>query len=448
MNRIPVIVALLFTCLAFPAWTEAQAPPPIRLTLDDAVARGLATSHRLAEVRARQEGAEAAVTGAQVADRPIVSAMAGYTRTNHVPEFGFLQPSGKREVFYPDIPDNMVTRVSMQWPIYTSGRVDALERAATAEVQAIAADMETARADLRLEMVRAYWAVATAREAVRVLEESSTRAEAQLTDSRRRFEVGLIPPNDVSSFEAQRSRERAQLIEASNLRESALIELRRLIGVEPEVVIDLADRLDDVVAGIAESATGSVPDAITEAVSRRPERKALTFRLGGVDARRQAALTATKPTIGLGAGVDYASPNPRIFPRTDKWNDSWDVSVNVSWIFWDSGRAKAQAAEANAAATAIRERIAEFDSLVAADIRQRQLDIASGTAMVQAASDAVRSAAEARRIVADRFRAGVATSTDVLVVQVALLETELARTRALANLRLAQARWQRAVGTP
>ena len=78
--------------------------------------------------------------------------------------------------------------------------------------------------------------------------------------------------------------------------------------------------------------------------------------------------------------------------------------------------------------------------------RQRLLDLESSQAMVRAAADAVRSAAEARRVVADRFSAGVATSTDVLVAQVALLETELARTRALAALRLAEARLERSVG--
>ena len=124
------------------------------------------------------------------------------------------------------------------------------------------------------------------------------------------------------------------------------------------------------------------------------------------------------------------------------------MSVNVSWPFWDSGRTKAQVAEAEAAVAATRERIAEFDSLAAADVRQRLLDVDSTAAMVRAASDAVLSAAEARRVIADRFNAGVATSTDVLVAQVALLESELARTRALAGVRLAEARLHRALGKP
>ena len=447
MTRIPFPAIVFIACVAGADLSHAQSPPAIRLTLDDAIARGFETSHRLAEIRAREQGAHAAVRGAHAADQPIVSATAGYTRTNHVPEFAFVQPNGGRLVVYPDIPDNIVTRVAFQWPIYTSGRADAIERAAAAEAQAIAADIETARADLRLEIVRAYWAAATAREAVRVLEEAATRADAQVTDARRRFEVGLIPPNEVSSLEAQRSRERAQLIEASNIREATLIDLRRLIGVDPATVLELADRLDGTSLTNLANAT-NLTNPIGAAVRQRPERKALNLRLGGLEERQKAAMTANKPMIGLGGGVDYANPNPRIFPRKGEWQESWDVSVNVNWAFWDSGRTKAQVAEAEAAVAATRERIAEFDSLAAADIRQRLLDIDSTAAMVRAASDAVASAAEARRVVADRFNAGVATSTDLLVAQVALLESELARTRALANVRLAEARLDRVLGKP
>jgi outer membrane protein TolC len=442
--------ALACFLLAVASVASAQTPP-LRLTVSDAIARGLENSHRLAEARAREQGARAAANSVDLTRKPIVGASLGYTRTNHVTEFSVPQPGGNRLVVYPDIPDNVLSRLSFQWPIYTAGRIDALERAAIAEADAAGADIQTTRADLRLEIVRAYWAAVTAREAVRVLEESAARSDAQLTDARNRFDVGLLPPNEVSSLEAQRSRERAQLIEASNLRESALIELRRLIGAPADQVIELADSLDQGASGAlgAEGALGA-QDAVVElakqALNSRSERKALNLRLDSAQARKEAALTGTKPTINFAGGVDYAKPNARIFPKTREWQESWDVGVLVNWNFYDSGRAKSLAAEAEAAATATRERIAEFDSVVAADIRQRLLDLDSSQAVVRAATDAVRSAADARRVVTDRFTAGVATSTDVLVAQVALLESELTRTRALAGVRLAEARLERALG--
>ena len=447
MTRHTITLVTLFSLSTItPVWAQST----IRLSLDEAIARGFANSHRLAEMRAREQGAQAAATTADLARKPIVGTSASYTRTNHVTEFSVPQPNGTRLVVYPDIPDNFMSRASFQWPIFTSGRIDALERAAIAEAQAAGADIEATRADLRLEIVRAYWAAVTAKEAERVLEESSARAEKQLTDARQRFDVGLIPPNEVSSLEAQRSRERAQLIEASNLREAALIELRRLVAAPPETIIELTDRLEEPGSRGSIGSTGSTGEVqvlVKQALEARPERKAMSFRLGGAEERQRAALSATRPAVNLTGGVDFGNPNPRIFPRTREWQESWDVGVSVNWNFWDFGRARSQAAEAAAVATAVRERIAEFDSIVSADIRQRLLDVESSQAMVRAANDAVRSAAEARRVVTDRFGAGVATSTDVLVAQVALLETELTRTRALAGVRLAEARLERALGT-
>jgi outer membrane protein TolC len=434
----------LLTLLVVVFATTAHAQPaPVRLSLADAVTRGLENSHRIAEAKAREEGAKAAATSAGLANKPIVGASASYTRTNHVEEFSFPRPDGTRLVVYPDIPDNVMSRVSFQWPIFTSGRTDALERAAEAEAQAAGADIETARADLRFEITRAYWAAVTAREAERVLEESQVRAEAQLKDARQRFDVGLIPPNEVSSLEAQRSRERAQLLEAANQRDAALVELRRLTGVDPEAVIELTDRVENSALTPKQyNVTGLMGDAL----DKRPELKALASRLSGAESRLRAAASGNKPTVNLLGGVDYANPNPRIFPRKGEWQPSWDVGVNVNWNFIDFGRTRAQMAEVSASIKAAHERIAETESIISADVRQRFLDMDSAMQVVRATDDAIKSATEARRVVSDRFSAGVATSTDVIVAQVALLETELARTRALANLRLAEARLERSLG--
>ena len=83
---------------------------------------------------------------------------------------------------------------------------------------------------------------------------------------------------------------------------------------------------------------------------------------------------------------------------------------------------------------------------VDADVRERAADLSSAQAAIAAAEVGVRSAEEARRVVADRFSAGVATNTDVIDAQLSLLQAELDRTRAFANVHLAAARLDRATG--
>jgi outer membrane protein TolC len=411
------------------------------LTLEEAIARGLANSHRLAELEARREGAEAVEAGRHAASKPLVALSAGYTRTNHVDEFGITVPGLPPRIIYPDIPDNLRTRLDLQWPIYTGGRNDALARAARAERDAAGEDLAAARADLRLEITRAFWALVTARETETVVAGSLRSMEAHVADLRTRLEQGLIPPNDVLSAEAQQSRARLLAIEAGNARAVADADLHRLLGVDGEAPVEP-------LATLAPTPAPNEPASslIEAALQSRPERRALSGRVAASQARGLAVAAAAKPQVGVAGGYDYARPNPRIFPRTGDWRDSWDVSVNVNWLIWDGGRRRAEQAEALAATRGAESRVADFDRQLAFEVRQRRLEADSSRAAIAAADDGLRSATEARRVVGERFNAGVAISTDLLDAEVAVLQAGLDRTRALATARLADARLQRALG--
>lgn len=439
----PVAAVAFASALACAMSGAAQTLPaaPLQLTLEDAVRRGLETSHRIAEAVARGQAAEAVIGERRAAALPQVAAQGGYTRTNHVDTFGILLPNNQLRVIYPDIPDNYRTRLDLQWPIYTGGRVDALERAARIEATASGDDVATARADLTLEITRAFWALVTATESLRVVEESVTRIDAHLRDVRNQLDAGLVPPNDVLSVEAQESRQRMLAIQARGARDVAEAELARLVGLPPGSSLAVAASEG---AGAAPSDTA---DALLDAArQRRSERAALMRRIASADERTHAAAAGTRPTVAVGGGWDYARPNPRIFPREEAWRTSWDASINVSWPLLDGGRARSEIAEATASSRALQERLADFDLALAVEVRQRLTDVTSTRAAVSAAEDAVRSATEARRVVGDRFNAGVATSTDVLDAQVVLLQAELDRTQAVANARLADARLARTVG--
>ena len=404
------------------------------LTLEDAIARGLRYSARLAELQARQEAATAVQAGRAAAKLPIISAQAGYTRTNHVDPYALLAPGPSLRVLYPDVPNNYRARLDLQWPIYTWGRADALERAAMAEANASAEDVAAARADLVLEITRAYWAVVTAGETERVLAAAVRSLDAHVDDLKVRLDQGLISPNDLLSAQAQRSRERVAAIEADVTRQTTEADLRRLIGGDgPIQPADLS------------AATSTATPDVTLA---RPERRALDQRLEAAREREGAVRASGKPQIFVGGGYDYARPNPRIFPRADQWENSWDASVNLSWTLWDGGRRGAEQAEAAATARAVSARIDEFDRQATFELQARRLEVTASRAAIDAAQEGIDAAVEARRVVAERYRAGVATSTEVLDSEVAVLQAQLDRTRALASHRLAEARFARASGTP
>jgi outer membrane protein TolC len=439
---------LVVLAIGFIGWSPraAEAQTPLALSLEDAITRALEQSPRLAEARAR-EAAAALVPEIRAAEgRPTVNAIAGILRTNHVEEFGVRQPDGSLRVIFPDLPTNYRVRTEAVVPLYTGGRVDALVRAAEAEGHAVSAEVAGTDADVRLVTTEFYWALVTARERRGVLEQAMVRAEAMVGDARGRVDAGVASPDEVLTAEAQRARQSVGLIRAGHEATMAEARLVRWLGLPADQSIAPTTPIAQAAPGVADLAARPVPALVALAIESRPERQGRFDREAAYRAAAEAAAAATKPRVVGVAAFEPARPNPRFVPRSDRWQTSWDLGVNVTWPIWDGGRSRAEATASLAQAEAVRQRGREFEAAVSLEVRERVLDLVAGREAIAASTVAVQAATEARRVLGERFAAGVATSTDVLGADVGLLEAELERASLLAALRIAEARFTRAIG--
>jgi outer membrane protein TolC len=271
--------------------------------------------------------------------------------------------------------------------------------------------------------------------------------DAWVGDVQARVTAGLLPPNDLLSAQAQRAHQNVQLIQARNAAALSEVDLARLIGVDLGQPIVATTPVDQPLAGAAGALTEATAALVAKATAARSERAGMQERQTALRATADASMAGMRPQIAGLAAIEPARPNQRYVPRSDTWNTSWDLGVNVTWAFMDGGRARADRAAAVAQSDAIGQRLRDFDSAIAVEIRQRLLDIESNRAALQAAAEAVSAATEARRVVGERFNAGVATPTDVLDAQNAVLQAELERTQVSAALRLGEARLLRAIGS-
>lgn len=422
--------------------TSASAQSTAPLTLADAITRGLSSSPRVHEARARTAAAAAARDVRKSLSGPTVSVTSGYVRTNHVDEFSVPQPGGGSRVIFPDIPNNWRVRTDVVFPLWTAGRTAALVDAATAELAAAEADEAVVEADVALEIAVTYWQVVTARATVGVLDESLTRTDAWVGDVQARVDAGVSSPHEVLQAQAYRARQRVQRIQAAQAATVAERELARLTGLPPGQRLELATPVDQPTSHVA----GTADVVYTRALEARSERAALTARQTAFRSAATAALAARRPQVGTFAGIEPARPNARFVPRTDQWHTSWDLGVSVTWSLWDNGRAKAEGALALAQSDALGHRLKEFDARLDVESEQRLLDLESGRAAVEASTEAVAAADEVHRVMRARFEEGVATSTEVLDAHIAWLEAALERTRLHATLRVAESRLVRVVG--
>lgn len=439
-----MLLAVVFSApLAAQPAGGAEAPDgaPVRLSLDEAVARASAHSARLEQLHALGEAAGAAARGARAARLPQLDLTAAYARNSNVPELILSFPGQSPRTIFPDIPDTWRTRVGIGLPLYTGGRIAGAVAATQAQQEAARFDARAGEHDLVLETTVAYWSLVTARESERVLGEAIAAYDKHLSDARNREAVGLAARNEVLAVDVERDRADLGRIQARNAAALAEADLVRLVGLSDGATIEPADP-----AGAPAPAALDLPALTAAALAARPELHALQARLDAAQANVRVQRAAGLPQASLNAGYDYARPNTRILPLSDAWNDTWSVGLNLSWNVFDGGRTSAAAAQARAQADALRQQLEDARRRVRLEVTQRGLDLAGARAALEVAERALGSARENVRVAGDRYREGVGSSTELLDAETGLLHAGLDRTAAAAGVQQALAGLQRAVG--
>jgi outer membrane protein TolC len=292
-----------------------------------------------------------------------------------------------------------------------------------------------------LETKVAYWSLVTSRDSARVLAESMRAYDAHLRDARNREQLGMAARNEVLAVEVERDRVELDKLRAEADADVAEANLRRLLDLPPATRVVAAETL--------EARALPAPDVealVAEALKLRPERQALAARVASAEAATRAERGNRLPQVALSAGYLYANPNRDIVPPTADWADTWDVGVGVTWSVLDGGRRRASEARARANADAAREQLRELDRGLRLEVTESALELRTAHARVSVAERSVASAAESLRVAADRYREGVIPSSELTDAEVAHERAALARTEALAALRTALARLERAVG--
>ena len=160
----------------------------------------------------------------------------------------------------------------------------------------------------------------------------------------------------------------------------------------------------------------------------------------------KAARSGFFPQVYLSGNYYYLRPNPRILPSLDRFKGTWDLGVSVSFDVWNWGQTKRQAEQAEARLGQAREARKALEDQAVLEVTQCRLSLARAGEKVRVAGQAVGQAEENLRVTRERFKQGVALSSDVLDAEVALLQAKLGRTQAAIDRVLAQARLEKALG--
>ena len=250
--------------------------------------------------------------------------------------------------------------------------------------------------------------------------------------------------NEVLAVQVERDRVELDRLRAEAAADAAEANLHRLLDLPPVARVEPAEPLEASARRRRPTSRPSWP----RPQAGRAERKALAARVAAAEAVTGAERGARLPQVALTGGYTYANPNRDIVPPTDRLEGHLGRGRGpVAGASSTAGRRSANEARARAQADAApASSCASWTGGSASRSRSARSSCAPPRRGSRSPSGASSRPRENRRVAGDRYREGVIPSSELLDAEVAHERAALARTEALAALRLAAAGLDRAVG--
>ena len=391
-------------------------------------------------VQQRADAAETMVAQARAAWYPQVSLQSRYTQTNS-PMMAFGSILNQRafnfglDFNHPGQVDNLNATGTVAYNLYSGGRPTAGLAAAHSGLRAAAQDVRAAQNQLGATVVKAYFDIRKAREAVGALDTGVKAYEAAVAVARARFEAGQMLKADLLNLEVQLAQTREQL--ASARQGAALAEraFNFVLGTaDPAASVELSDD-DPSIARLTPPAKADFSD--------RPELLGLLERVNAAEAMLRVARGGRQPTVNAFASYQYDQGW-----KFDRHGDSWIAGVSLDLNIFDGGQISAKIRQSASEVAQVKEMLRKATLGIGLEVEQARLAHATAGERLLVTDQVVAQAEESAALSRARFEKGLLLSADLIGVEGRLIEARMRRAFAAADERIAIADYRRALGLP
>ncbi len=422
----------------------AYAADGRQLSIDEAARMALQNSKQVRIAGLGATAAHAKADETSSADKPKVTAQAGYTKMSDVGAFEFQAPGAPAPVVIsPSLTNWYQAKLSVAYPLYTGNKLEGY--AASASYSALAADKEyeNGKADMAFAARSAYWQLYKAQQVKLVLDENVTQVQSHLADVTNMVNAGVMLRDEQLKTQVQLSNVRFAQADAANNVKLAMMQLNNIIGLPLDTSLTLTTPL-----ARRDAELKTLEEYKSSAAENRPDLNAARMKIESARAGYAASKGGYLPSVSLYGEILYANPNQRYLPNEDRWDSTWDVGVMVSYDLFDWGTTRSQVAQADARKSQAEIAYDQALDEVEMEVNQSYLSLSQARERIDIANGGVEQAEESARIIKNRFHNGHATNTEVLDAEVALLQSKLNYTMATADYEIALSRMQKVAGIP
>ncbi len=431
-----IVLCILFLPLTAPGQQQRK------LTVDEAVQLALENNKGLHSSWTRVEAADARWSEVNASRLPSLKLQGSYLRFSDVDAFAVQVPFTPSPItISPTVLNAYSLRLTLQQPLFSGFRITSTINAAEYSAAAAQHDFDNVKVELSYATKAAYWNLFKAMEFKRVVTENVEQTKAHVADVNQLLKQGLATRNDVLKVDVQLSNLQLAEIDAASAIRLAMMGLNNIIGLPLETELQLSSPIEQ-----TSEDTLPLPRLIQEALTSRFDMRSMESHLQASESLVKAARGGWYPQVFLIGNYYYARPNPRILPTRDEFKDTWDVGVNISFDLWNWMTPAHQSAQAEATLAQAQDALTQFRDGITFEVTQNYLEVKKAKEKLRVASRGVDQAEENHRITKSKFEAGVATNTDLLDTEVALLQTKTNNVTAVVDYELSKAKLAKSTG--
>jgi outer membrane protein TolC len=332
--------------------------------------------------------------------------------------------------------------LSFSQNLYSGGRIGAQTAIANATRQTAQINLTSTRAQLLLDVVRAYYDAALSERFVQIAEATYRQADATFEQTRLGFKAGSQPEFELLRAQVARDNQRPGVIRQRSEHDLAMLRLKQLLEIPASERILLTVSLDGealappagFAAGVVLAVESGVPD-----VPRATVRQAETLARQSealVDVARSQRLPSVSVTSSYG---EVAYPSGAV-PGSDDFRRNWTVGAILQIPILTGGRLSADEAIARADVRESQARLQQARELAVLDTQTAYEELRAAQAAWEASAGTVQQAQRAYEIAELRYREGVSTQLELSDARLLLAQSQATRAQAARDLQVARVR--------
>lgn len=427
------LILLLTLLIALPLTAIAAAD--VSLTIDDAIARGLAANPEVEAYRIAIAEAEAGVKQSHSAFLPTLSVDYGYRRLIN------NDSGSERDNDYLS-QDSDTFSVRLTQPLFSSfGGVAGVERARRSrdyrELEQRYMEQQLVR-EIRSSFYEFLWA----RQRVDKWQESVERLLRQKTIAGAWVQQQLAPRLRLLEIETELAHARQQQVSAQTVLATATADLRSWLALPAGTRLDLHGELSQSFAPL----TRSVDDYLEQALANRPELQMAKVNIELARTEARVVRARNLPKVTLDAGWNKFDRDYRTSGLPGDERDYYTVSVNLSMRPYQGGATIHAWREQQLKARRFSELYNNQRNNIVAEVETLYQQFAEGQSRLQSAEQGIVTAEEAYQFAEQASRIGTASLDALLNAELRLTRAELDMLDARHQQQQTLIRFEHAVG--